>query len=888
MELQPRYEHAGVEARWYALWEESGAFRPEATGEQGEPYSIVIPPPNVTGKLHVGHALNHTIQDVLIRAARKQGRRALWIPGTDHAGIATQSRVERNLAAEGANRHDLGREKFLQRVWQWKEESGGEITNQMRTLGQSPDWSREQFTMSPELSRAVTKVFVELYNEGLIYRGERIINWSPPLATALANDEVEHEERDGHLWYFRYPLADGSGSVVVATTRPETMLGDTGVAVHPNDERYKAFIGKKVRLPLMDREIPVVGDDAIDPEFGTGAVKVTPAHDPTDFEIGRRHDLPAILIMDDHARINANGGAYVGMDRYAARKQVVADMEGLGLLEKTEPYRHSVGLCYRTGEVIEPILSKQWFVRVRPLADNAIEAVRDGRITFFPKRWENLYFDWLERIQDWCISRQLWWGHRIPVYTCAKCAHELAAEEGPAECPKCASKDLTQDPDVLDTWFSSALWPFSTLGWPDQTPELKLYYPTTVLSTAFDIIFFWVARMVMMGLHFMKEPPFRHVYMHGLMRDEKGRKISKSLGNNIDPLDEAKEFGADAYRFFLMATLSEGKDSVYSRSRLKGYQAFANKVWNSARFVLMNMPEDFVPVADVRKLKLEDEDWWILARLAEAIKETEESIGTYRFHVTTEQVYGFVWNHFCDWYIELVKPRMFGKSSPDSVEAARQTVYFVLLALLGLLHPFMPFVTEEIYSFCIQFGKKRTGREALLITAAWPVVPSLPKKALAASASLELVREIIGKSRTIRSEAGIAPDRKVSIVVSSPRKDLSKVLAANETAILRLAQAEKIEVRTEYEPGKHDAVERFSEGEVFLPLEGLLDIAKERKRLQDDAAKTTQFMESVRKKLAGSGFRANAPAEVVEKEEAKLVEFEAKLATIQSALKRLG
>ena len=888
MELQPRYEHKGVEEKWYRTWEESGAFRPEGSNSEGPPFSIVIPPPNITGKLHVGHALNHTIQDVLIRTARKRGRRTLWIPGTDHAGIATQSRVERNLLEGGETRHNLGREKFVEKVWEWKETSGGQITDQMRRLGVSVDWSREQFTMSPELSRAVTKVFTQLYNEGLIYRGERIINWSPALGTALANDEVEYEERDGHLWHFRYPLSDGSAYLVVATTRPETMLGDTGVAVHPADERYAAFIGKSVRLPLVGREIPIVADEAIDREFGTGAVKVTPAHDPTDFAIGRRHGLDTVLIMDDHARINANGGAYAGMDRYEARKKVVADLEALGLVEKIEDYKHSVGLCYRSGQPIEPILSKQWFVRVRPLADPAMAAVRDGLVTFYPKRWENLYFDWLERIQDWCISRQLWWGHRIPVYTCTACGHEHAAEEHPKKCPECGKGNLTQDPDVLDTWFSSALWPFSTLGWPEQTEDLKLFYPTTVLVTAFDIIFFWVARMVMFGLHFMEAPPFRHICMHGLMRDERGRKISKSLGNNIDPLDEIEEFGSDAYRFFLMATLSEGKDSVYSRNRLKGYQGFANKIWNSARFVLMNLPEDFTPVPDIRQLKLEEEDWWILSRLNATIEAMEESIDSYRFHHTTEQAYSFVWNSYCDWYIELVKPRMFGKSDASSVEAARQVAYHLLQSILGLLHPFMPFMTEELYSHTSRFGREAASPPGLLINSAWPQPTALKPEHQEAAAGLELLQEVIGSARTIRAEAGIPPDRKIRLVIKTDRNEVANVVRSKEAALLRLSQAEEIRVDAAYVAGKHDAVEAFSAGEVYLPLEGLLDVARETARLKAEEARLRKQMDATGKKLASEGFRGNAPVDVVEKEKGKLAEMQAKVDSISGALKRLS
>ena len=925
-ELESRYDHRKIENKWYNIWEKKGVFRPEfgdseksksfkkkksskktksnrksktqkkAVEKQTsrdlkrqKPYCIVIPPPNITGQLHVGHALNHTIQDVLIRAARKRGFKTLWLPGTDHAGIATQNRVEKNLQTEGKSRLDLGRTEFEKMIWDWKKKSGGLITEQMRKLGDSVDWKRERFTLDRGLSRAVSKVFIELFNKKLIFRGKRIINWCPSTSctTALANDEVEHVEREGMLWYIHYPFSDGSGRVTVATTRPETMLGDTAVAVHPEDERFANFHGKKILLPLMKREIPMILDSSVEREFGTGAVKVTPAHDPNDFDIGLRHKLSAIRIMDDNARINENGGQYQGMDRFEARKKVVEDLKDQGLLEKTETHKHAVGTCYRCNQDIEPIMSEQWFVKTKPLAKKAITAVKSGKIRFHPKRWENLYFDWMYNIQDWCISRQLWWGHRIPVYYCDACGEIMAAETKPKKCSKCGKSKLRQDPDVLDTWFSSALWPFSTNGWPDNTEDLETFYPTSVLVTSFDIIFFWVARMIMFGQHFMKKPPFKDVYIHGLMRDEKGRKISKSLGNNIDPVDVIESYGADAYRFFLLATLSEGKDSTYSERRLKGYQNFANKIWNSTRFVLMNLPDDFKPdSANLMKYKLEPADFWILTRLNNTISEMERTLDEYKFHLTTDQIYTFVWNNYCDWYIEFIKPRMFGKTSPDSTDAARQTAFYVLRAMLGLLHPFLPFVTEEIYSYLSAFEKADNIKEKLLVTSAWPEVKKLPKKALIEAHTLELIQEIISRTRVIRAETGIPVDKKVNLIVRTNSQKLTERLEMNMIAIQRLARAETISVVTEYTPEKYDSVETFSEGEIYLPLEGMLDIEKEVIRLKSEKSKLLSVSIGTEKKLSNQGFLNNAPEDVVQKEKDKLSEIREKIATIDASLAR--
>ena len=780
LELESRYDHSKVESKWYETWEKEGAFSPDYQAKNGAEkkgdYCIVIPPPNVTGQLHVGHALNHTIQDVLIRTARKKGLRTLWQMGMDHAGIATQNRVEKNLRENGESRLTLGREAFVEKIWDWKKHSGGLIANQMRKMGFSVDWSTERFTMDEGLSRSVTKVFVELYNKGLIFQGERIINWCPSesCTTALSNDEVEHVEKPGFLWHLKYPLKDGDGFITVATTRPETMLGDTAVAVHPDDDRYKKYHGKTLMLPLVDREIPIVLDEHVDKDFGSGAVKVTPAHDPNDFEIGKRHNLPSIRVLNDHAKVNENGGPYKDLDRYEARKQIIKDLEAKELLDHIDPHKHAVGTCYRCNQVIEPIMSKQWFVKMKPLAENAIKAVKNEETVFYPRRWENLYFDWLGKIQDWCISRQLWWGHRISVYYCNDCGEIMALEETPEHCVKCESTNIHQDPDVLDTWFSSALWPFSTQGWPEKTDELKQFYPGAVLVTGFDIIFFWVARMIMMGLEFMEEVPFKHIYIHGLMRDKLRQKISKSLGNNIDPLDEIEIYGADAYRFFLMATLNEGKDSVYSQDRLKGYQNFTNKIWNSTRFVMMNIPDDFKGRPDkLGEFKLEDEDYWILERLNETIETMDRSMGDYKFQIATEALYAFVWNHFCDWYIELIKPRMFGKTGEESALAARQTAFYILRAMLGLLHPFMPFITEEIYSYLNQLGGEKG---ELLITSPWPQNYELDKKGNEAARGLTLIQEVISSARLIRAEAGIPPDKKVPIIVRTSSEALGKTL----------------------------------------------------------------------------------------------------------------
>jgi len=695
-ELAKGYEPHDVEKRWYAEWEAKGYFRAEDTSNL-KPYSIVIPPPNVTGALHMGHALNNTLQDILCRWKRMQGYNVLWMPGTDHAGIATQNVVERQLAAEKQDRHDLGREKFIDRVWRWKAESGGRIISQLKRLGASCDWERERFTMDEGLSRAVRTVFVKLYEDGLIYRDNRLINWCPRCHTALSDIEVEHEDKKGHLWHIRYPVAGQPGRfVTVATTRPETMLGDTAVAVHPEDERYLDLVGKSVILPLVNREIPVVADDYVEREFGTGVVKITPAHDFNDFEVGLRHGLDRINVFDESGIINAAGRQYEGLDRFAARQKIVADLEAAGLLEKIDDHALSLGGCYRCKTVVEPYLSLQWYVKVAPLAERALAAVREGKTRIVPKQWENTYYDWMENIRDWCISRQIWWGHRIPAWFCDHCGEIIVGMEDPTHCLKCGSDELRQETDVLDTWFSSALWPFSTMGWPERTPLLNTFYPTTCLVTGFDILFFWVARMMMMGLHFMDEVPFTDVYIHALVRDAHGQKMSKSKGNVIDPLTVIDQYGTDAFRFTLAAFAAQGRDIKLAEERIAGYRNFCNKVWNAARFTLMNL-EGFDPVGmKLAELPLSEGDKWILHRLNETARTVNETLAEYRYNESAMALYQFTWSEFCDWYLELSKQDIYN-GAPERKLTARYVLWYTLENLLRLLHPFMPFITEEIW-----------------------------------------------------------------------------------------------------------------------------------------------------------------------------------------------
>ncbi len=873
------YEPHEVEARWYRYWEERGLFRADATS-RARPYAIVIPPPNVTGTLHMGHALNNTLQDVLCRFRRMQGYNVLWMPGTDHAGIATQNVVERQLAREGTDRHEIGREAFTERVWRWKEEYGGRIIGQLKRLGCSCDWSRERFTMDEGLSKAVREVFVRLYEEGLIYRGDYIINWCPRCLTALADLEVEHEARPGHLWYIRYPLEDGSGHLTVATTRPETMLGDTAVAVNPEDKRYKHLAGKRVILPLMERPIPVIFDDYVDVSFGTGALKITPAHDLNDFEIGLRHNLAQVSIMDEHGRLNEQAGPYRGLERFEARERVVEDLEARGLLERTEDYQVGLGHCYRCKTIVEPRLSKQWFVRTAPLAEPAKEAVRSGRTRIVPAGWEKTYFEWLNNIRDWCISRQIWWGHRIPAWYCG-CGEVVVAKEEPQGCPKCGGTALTQDTDVLDTWFSSALWPFSTLGWPDDTSELRLFYPTSILVTAFDILFFWVARMMMMGLHFMGEVPFREVYIHAIVRDAEGQKMSKSKGNVIDPLSVIDVFGTDSFRYTLAAFAVQGRDVRLSEERIAGYRNFINKVWNAARFTLMNL-EGFEPQpGELEALppRASVYDRWILSRLGEVTHEVEQAIEELRFNEAAGALYQFTWHEFCDWYLELIKPVLYAEPGPER-RATQAVLHETLSSVLRLLHPFAPFVTEEVW-------QKLPGTTESIMAAHWP--EHRPREA-AVEAEINLLQQAIVAVRNIRSEMNINPGAEIEAVFLSANEASRATLTRHEAALKRLARLSRYEVAgPEGRARPRQAAAGFAgDVEVFVPLAGLVDLVEEEKRLGKELGKVAKELDIVGKKLANADFLARAPEEVVAKERAKEADATNRLAKLKASLERVS
>ncbi len=880
MELSPSYEPKEAEEKWYEYWEKKGYFHADVNDGK-EPYSIVIPPPNVTGNLHMGHALNNTLQDILARWQRMKGKSVLWMPGTDHAGIATQNVVERLLASEGKTKHDLGREEFEKRVWLWKEHSGNQIQGQLRRLGSSLDWERERFTLDAGLSKAVRKVFVTLYEEGLIYQGYRIINWCSRCETALSDIETEFKELEGNLWHIKYPIKGSDEFLVVATTRPETMLGDSGVAINPEDERHNHLIGKTAVLPLMNREIPIFGDSYVDKEFGTGFVKVTPAHDPNDFEMGKRHNLEEIIIMDEHAVINENGGVYKGLDRYDARKKIVADLEAAGLLVKVEKHEHSVGHCYRCSTVVEPYLSKQWFVKIKPLADDAIKVVEDGKIRFVPKNWEKTYFEWMYNIRDWCISRQLWWGHRIPAFYCDDCEHITVTMDDPEKCGKCGSSNIRQDEDVLDTWFSSALWPFSTMGWPDETPELKKYYPTSVLVTGFDIIFFWVARMIMTGVKFMKDMPFLDVYIHALVRDEHGQKMSKSKGNVIDPLVMMDQYGTDAFRFTLAAFAAQGRDIILSEKRIEGYSSFCNKIWNATRFILMNLGDDFKP-QKIDFDKLEVFDKWILHSLNDTIKNVSEALEQYRFNEAANQIYEFWWGEFCDWYLELVKQRIYAKVniSVESSNTAKQVLYYVLAQTLHLMHPFMPFITEEIWS------RIKVDGEPDIIVSKWP---DFDKKLVFSDDSdyTNIFKEIVYKIRNIRGEMNIAPDKKASVVFKTSDKLIKRIIETESVHIQALAKVENITVDSGYNPDKTDASAVMQDLEIFMPLSGLIDIEKETARLEKEITKIKIDLEKVVAKLSSESFTGKAPLEIIEKERGKEKEYLDILGKLQESLSKI-
>ena len=873
MEMPSTYDPRAVEGRWYQYWEERGYFHARTdTGRR--PFSQVIPPPNVTGVLHMGHALNNTLQDIIARRRRMQGYEVLWMPGTDHAGIATQNVVERALEKEGTDRHQLGRQAFMERVWQWKKEYGGTIISQLKRLGCSCDWERERFTMDEGCSLAVRTVFKELYDQGLIYRGKYIVNWCPRCHTALSDIEVEHQEKNGHLWYARYPLADGSGHLVVATTRPETMLGDTAVAVHPDDERYAGLVGKTVILPLVERRIPVIADEFVDPGFGTGAVKVTPAHDPNDFEIGQRHDLEQVNILNHDSSVNENGGRYRGMDRYVAREAVVADLEELGLLEKTEDHAHAVGHCYRCRTEIEPYLSTQWFVRMEPLAREGIKAVRDGSIAFTPRRWEKIYFDWMENIRDWCISRQVWWGHRIPVWYCGDCGKVIVEVEEPGRCG-CGSDDLVQDPDVLDTWFSSGLWPFSTMGWPERTPELEAFYPTSVLTTAHDIIFFWVARMIMLGLRFMGDVPFKDLFVTALVRDFEGKKMSKSSGNVIDPIDVIEVYGTDSLRFTLGSIAVPGRDINLSEERIEGNRNFVNKIWNAARLVLANL-EDYEPDAS-RPAGGEPElvDRWIQSRMAAVISRADAAMESYNFSMAGKALYQFIWGEFCDWFLELVKLRLY-RGSLEEKRVAGDVACRVLECSLRLLHPFMPFVTEELWQRLPATGDS-------IMVAPWPS-PGEFEEDPAAEAEMGLIQSVVTGIRSARSEHGIPPGGKMDAVLVCEGGEASGVLDRERGYLEILAGLSGMRF-SEEAPGKEYGIRVVVENvQAYLSSPSGVDPVEEIERLTRRLDKVEAELERCVEKLSNERFVEKAPPEVVDKEREKERELTGKRDKLNSQI----
>ncbi|HID98072.1 MAG TPA: valine--tRNA ligase [Thermodesulfobacteriaceae bacterium] len=871
--LPKAYDFSDVETRWYQEWTREELFRVQIDPERPA-FSMVIPPPNVTGVLHIGHALNNTLQDILVRYKRMDGYNTLWIPGTDHAGIATQNVVERQLAQEGKSRHDLGREKFIERVWDWKAESGGRIIGQLKRLGCSCDWSRERFTMDEGLSRAVREVFVRLYEEGLIYKGDYIINWCPRCHTALADIEVEHEPSEGRLWYMRYPLADGSGFVTVATTRPETMLGDTAVAVNPGDQRYRDMIGRDIRLPLVDRLIPVIADQEVDPDFGTGAVKVTPAHDFNDFEMAGRHGLPSIDIFDDTAVLNREAGPYSGLDRYEGRKRILSDLKAQGLLEKEEVYSLVAGQCYRCRCVVEPRLSKQWFVKVNALAEPALGAVKDGRTVLVPSSWERTYYEWMTNIRDWCISRQIWWGHRIPAWNCGDCGEVNVARETPETCSACGSRKLEQESDVLDTWFSSALWPFSTLGWPDDTPELNAFYPTSVLITSFDILFFWVARMMMMGIHFMDDVPFRHVYLHALVRDAHGKKMSKSTGNVIDPLTVMDRYGTDAVRFTLTAFAAQGRDIKLAEERIEGYRHFVNKIWNAARLVLMNVDQQDAPCLGMPQAETPKDpaEQWILSRLSRVTENVRKALDEFNFDVVAKELYQFFWHEYCDWYLELAKPALSGRDARRRDEATG-TALTVLDYSLRLLHPVMPFVTEELWHYL-------PGRKGYIMTARYPR-PMDDWRNEKAEKIIQKLMEIVTGVRNVRSELGIHPGARIDILAIPHSPDVKDLLRSQEEALGILARVKNLEIIDQGGERPHGAATVIlDDAEIFIPLEGLVDLKGELRKLAKQEEKLRKELARTEGKLRNESFLSKAPEEIITKERDKEKRFRTRLEKI--------
>ncbi len=870
MEISKTYSPQDIEKKWYQTWEQKGYFAPRG---EGKAFTVLIPPPNVTGILHIGHVLNNTLQDVVVRYHRMNGEPTLWLPGVDHAGIATQNMVEKQLAKEGQNRHQIGREALLERIWAWKHEKGGIIIDQLKLLGASCDWQRQRFTMDEMLSRAVKEVFVSLYEDGLIYKGKYIINWCPRCVTALANDEVEHSDEDGKLWHIRYPYAEGQGHVTVATTRPETMLGDVAVAVNPADERYKALLGKSLILPLTGRKIPVIADDYVDKSFGTGCVKVTPAHDPNDFEIGRRHNLEQLLVMDEHGVMNeAAGTDFAGLERYACRKKVLEMLEAQDLLEKTEAHQHAVGHCYRCDTVIEPYLSDQWFVKMQPLAKEAIERVESGEIRFQPERWTKVYMHWMNNIRDWCISRQIWWGHRIPAFYCDDCGEMMVAKEAPAHCKKCQSPKLRQDEDVLDTWFSSWLWPFSTMGWPDQTEDLKRFLPTNVLITAPEIIYLWVARMIMSTLHFKQVIPFDTVLLHGTVRDELGRKMSKSLGNSPDPIDIIQRVGADALRFSMIFNTPKGADVVYSDAILEGGRNFANKIWNAYRFIMMNIELiDGLPRAE--ELELELADRWIISRLHEVSREVRDHYQNLRLNDAAQCIFQFLWDEYCSWYIELSKDRL----KEDAPQASKLTAKYVLLdvmqAGMRLLHPIMPFISEEIWQ---SIKEHFPMPDEALIIAQFPQ-PDESKIDAQINDEMKLMQESITAIRNLRKQLNLSPAIGISIVVRTADESQNTLYQSYEGYLNRLAKVEGIACGKDAQKPKPAVSAVVRNLEIFVPLAGLIDPEVEKARLTKQLEKLNKELEGIARKLNNQNFTANAKPEVVAKEQEKHLEVQTKV-----------
>ena len=871
-QINKTYNPKEVEDRLYSRWVENGYFTPKADKSK-KPFTIVIPPPNVTGQLHMGHALDETLQDILIRYKRMAGFNALWVPGTDHAGIATQVKVEEVLRKEeGLSRYDLGREKFVERVWDWKKLYGSRIINQLKKLGSSCDWTRERFTMDETLSKAVREVFVSLYEKDLIYQGNRIINWCPKCITALSDAEVEYAEQAGHFWHIKYPVKDSNEFVEIATTRPETMLGDTAVAVHPEDKRYKDLIGKMLILPLVGREIPVIADEYVDKDFGTGCVKITPAHDPNDFEVGKRHNLEVIKVLNDDATINSYGGKYEGLDRYEARKQMIADLDELGLLVKVKDHTHNVGQFYRCGTTVEPITSKQWFVKMQPLAEKALDVVKDGTVKFVPDRFSKTYINWMENVHDWCISRQLWWGHRIPAFYCEDCGKTTVSREDITVCPVCGGK-VKQDEDVLDTWFSSALWPFSTLGWPEKTEDLEYFYPTSVLVTGYDIIFFWVARMIFSAMEHMDKEPFKHVLIHGLVRDAQGRKMSKSLGNGVDPLEVIEEFGADALRFTLATGNSPGNDMRYSVEKVTASRNFANKIWNASRFVQMNLHIDELKVPE----NLCIEDKWILTKYNKLVAEVTENLEKFELGVAVAKLYDFIWDIFCDWYIELVKPRLYDENDPTN-ETAQYVLSYVLSNTLKLLHPFMPFITEEIWLSLPHEGES-------IVISDWPKADSaldFPAEA----EDMEMIMNAVKAVRNKRAEMNIPPSKKASMVIVTERGD---VFEKGSVFFEKLASASSVVITDNASNVDDNSAHVIVDGaQIYMPMGELVDTEKEIARLNEEKKRLLSEIKRVEGKLSNEGFVAKAPAKVVEEEKAKGEKYKQMLQNVEESLKAFG